>query len=170
MSWGEREQRQILNFFLVFVRLFRLQRFASWVRPLLEPTPKFWLSSHCPGSCSLTSLSCHFSEPTNFHTRVVPWLPPGVGGRTYPFPVVPHLCRRFGTSSFFKYFLITVVIHSWLADPQQEFRPKSIRGQLTVLVDSLFDFYYYYFSFALFFPRNSLYNLDLSYHVTDCVL
>ena len=45
-----------------------------------------------------------------------PELSPYFGGRTYLFQVVPHLCRKFGTSGFFLSFLNTVVIHLWLAD------------------------------------------------------
>ena len=52
-------------------------------------------------------------------TWVVPLFPPFIGGRTYLFLVVPHLHRRFWTSwVFFLSILITIVIHSWLADLQ----------------------------------------------------
>ena len=96
--------------------------------PFSEPKPKWrlQLSTILTYFCqfALRSLRLHAYEPTNFQTRVVPLLPSGVGGRTYPFPVVPHLPRRFGTSVFYV-ILITVVIHLWVADPQRVLWPDS---------------------------------------------
>ena len=108
----EREQRQTLDF---------LPGFSLWLKRACSlvssqvcvccETPfrnspqngnrNFRLSSHCPGKCSLASLLRHVFGPSNFRTWVIPLLPPGVRGRTYPLPLVPHP-HRYVTSSFFQ--------------------------------------------------------------------
>ena len=103
--------------------------------------------------------------PTNFQTRVILLILPYVGGRTFPFPVVSHLHRRFGTSDFFKSFLITVVLYSWVADQQKVLWPNSLELSCPFrrLCACFFFFFFLFPSPEICFP--SLSNFKSPDHV-----
>ena len=77
------------------------------------------------------------------------------GEGTYPFIVVPHMRRRFGTADFFLLFSITVVIYPSVADIQV-LGSDSIRGQWAVRRLSAFS--YLFFSFPIFWALQLRYS------------
>ena len=84
------------------------------------------LSSHCLGLCSPSSVAFRIRLIISSQKWDIPLLPPSGGGRTYPFSLVLHLLRIFGTSVFFfKSFLINIVIHPLLTDLQPVLWPDS---------------------------------------------
>ena len=132
-------------FFLVFccssnvlIRWFHLYRLESSVRPLFGAHGNFRLSSHSPSKSSshlranglsnqsrcLTAVWCRWEEHIHFRR-------------------FPSCAEDSGPPFFFKSFLITVVIHPWLADLQRVLYLDS--------VDSLFAF-----SFLSLSPEISL--------------
>ena len=150
MLWGEKESRhRPWIFFLVFcyisnvlviVRRFRLHSCVSSVKTQFGAHSKLatviFVSLYIfVAGVQLLFLPCHVSESTNLQTRVIPLLPPGVGGRTYPLSVVPILCRSFWTSCFFL-VIFNYRIHSpvW---PTTNALALLSKGQLAVPVDSL---------------------------------
>ena len=132
--------------------------FTSKWRPI-----NFRLSLHLRGWCSTRIFTSSRPAAYQLSNRSRPRGP-------YPFPMVLHLHRRFGTFVFFNLFLITVVIHLWLADLQTALQPQSLRGQLAFAVDSMSAFLSYLF-LLFFLPQKlvsrSLYHLDLSCY-TNC--
>ena len=107
--------------------------------PFRSPSPngarKF--SSIFVASIQLLAMSSHklLQTKSSPYFRIV-----SEGGGTISFPVVPHRSKRFGSSGFFKSFLINVVTHPRLADPQMPW-PTSLRGQLSAPVDSVCPFF-----------------------------
>ena len=145
MSWGEKESRHRQIFFLVFcyssdvlVRWFRLHSCASGVRPLFGAQSKMGATTFDylrPGKCSLLSLPRHASLLTNFQTQVVLFLS--------------------SAQKIFKSYLITVVIHRWLADLQRALWPdfSGVSKPFRRLSVS-FLFLLFFFSLSLSFFRN----------------
>ena len=104
------------------------------------------------GLCSLSSLLHLVSEQINFQARVIPLLLPGIGAGDISVSGGPHQLRRFGTFNIFLAFLITVVIHLWLAHLQRVLWPDSLRGQLPVRR----LYVYLFFLFSFFFLSQKL--------------
>ena len=141
MSWGERESRyRPWIFFLVFccssnvlIRWFRVHGCTSGMRILFGVNPKmklvFFASLYISlADVQLLVLPHRISQSTNFQPRVVPLFPPGVVRRNQsvssgstPAQNTLDLCFFF----FLVIFLITVVIHPWLAALQQVLWPES---------------------------------------------
>ena len=147
------EQTKTLKFLSVFscssnmlVCWFRLHRFVSGVGPLFGAHPKngaviFVLLYFIVADVQLAS-----SHPAanSLLIPVCPLLRSGVEERTYLFPVVLHLRRRFRTSEGFS-------------------RHFSYRSLYVC-------FFLLFFLFSLLpmkLASRSLYNLDLAYHVTS---
>ena len=71
-----------------------------WDPPFSKLTPKNGARNFCLSL--LSSLLRCVSQPTDSHPRVAPLLPlAGSGKETYPFQVVQHLRRWFGTPGVF---------------------------------------------------------------------
>ena len=167
------------TFFLVFccssnvpVRWFRLHRFAFGVRPSFSELnmklgPHLW-DIFTLSWLDFTRVFTPLCFRSNSHSnRFVLLFSPGVWGRTYPFPVVQLLRRRFGASDFLKSFLITLVIHPWLAALQQVLwsdSPEASRPFRRLCV-------YFFLLFFSLSPSSEIYlpsisNFDSSYPVT----
>ena len=159
MSWVETASRHkpwiffpySLAVLTRFFHWFRLHRFASGVRHLFGP---YLQNAAHKFSSELTSLWFVFNwrlyiltthSQLAFKTELSAYFWLESERKTYPFPLVPHMSSRFGTSVFFKSFLITVIIHPWLADLYPRPWPKSLRGQLFPLIHSLFFSSYFFF-------------------------
>ena len=108
---------------------------------------------------TLASLSTQFKPnfPAYWPLKFSSLLPPVVSeGGIYLFPVFLHLCRRFLISVIFLnlVILITVVIHSWLADLQVLW-PDSLRGLFSTgylqSLSVLQTFFTFSLSLSLFF-------------------
>ena len=133
----------------VLVRWFRLHNCESGVRPFSRALPKMgaiiFVSLYIVvADVQLSSLPRHVPQETDFQTRVAPLLPPEVSiVGTYPFRGLRICAENLEPRFFFIHFLITAVIHPWLADLQRVLWPDSLCGQLVVrrllfLIFSLF--------------------------------
>ena len=178
MSWEESESKhKPCIFFLCFLFLlsnlftgFVFTGFSSGVWPLFGAHHKMGarnlLSVFTYSSVVLNSLSLPQHSSSHLpQNELFPYFRLVSEGGPYLFLVVPDQHRSFGTSFFFKSFLINFFTNPWLAD---KLVPGSFRAPLPVPVDSMSDFFFFFF--PLFLPRKlasrSLYNLDLPYHVT----
>ena len=77
----------------------------------------------------------------HFQTRAVRFLPSVVGTRTVSVSGSSIPVQNIWGLRFFSQFLITVVIHPWLADLQRVLKPESHRGQPAVPEDSICIFF-----------------------------
>ena len=121
-------------------------------------------------SVLLAYFPLHVQQLTHFQTQVVHILVLDEG--TYPFPMVPHLRRRFVTSRFF------LVIFNYCGhSPMIGWPTTSALAWVTERSTDLSHrlcvwFFIFLFLFLLSllpqeFASHSLHNLDLPYHVTN---
>ena len=98
---------------------------------VLELTPKWGPQPSAVFTLSYLVFNClsllrHSGCQLIFKPKSPPYFRLVSEGGSYLFPMVLHLRWRFGTPCFCRYFLITVVIHLWLADRQRVLWPDSL--------------------------------------------
>ena len=120
----------------------------------------------------IASLPLRVHLLSHFQTRVVFLLPPPLVSEGGPntLLVIPHLRRRFGTSSFF------LVIFNYRSHSPVTGRPttsalawfiQKLAGHFRRLYESFIVFLFFFLSLLLQkLASCSLFNLDLPYHVT----
>ena len=114
----------------------------------------FRLSLQSRGWRSTVTFTLRARLLTNVQLRVFPLIPPGMW--TYPFPVVPHLRRRFGTHCFSSNsnYRNHTPVTSW----------PTAKALAWLLLDPHSLLYLVIFFCLL--PRNLLYNLKIRNQVT----